>query len=163
MLLYRTVAVDASPLIVLSKSDLAHILPLLFDQINIAPAVNDEILAGPADDIARLALPKMHWLERTGHVEVAHDLMSFGLGSGEAQTLSLVRSEADSVALIDDAAARSCARSLGISYIGTGGVLALAERRKIIPSLREAIAAVQNAGLWISQDVIDLLLTKIGK
>ena len=49
----KTLIADSSPLIVLLKSDLEHILPELFEEVIMPEAVWDEILAGREDDIAK--------------------------------------------------------------------------------------------------------------
>lgn len=42
----KTLIVDSSPLIVLLKSDLEHILPDLFDEVRLPDAVWNEVLNG---------------------------------------------------------------------------------------------------------------------
>jgi len=46
-------------------------------------------------------------------------------------------------AVIDDADARRCAKTLGIPMLGTGGVLVLAKRRSLIPSVTDALRALR--------------------
>ncbi|WP_416349235.1 DUF3368 domain-containing protein [Leptolyngbya sp. CCNP1308] len=66
-------------------------------------------------------------------------------------------------AMVDDAAARRCARSLNIPTIGTGGALVLAKRRGLIPTVAEPLQALRDAGLWISEDVMTLLKHQAGE
>ena len=53
-----SIVADASPLIILFKSELEFILPNLFDRILVPGAVYDEILAGDEYDRARNTFPQ---------------------------------------------------------------------------------------------------------
>lgn len=66
-------------------------------------------------------------------------------------------------AILDDHAARQCAKALGIPILGTGGLLVLAKQRGIISSVREALQALRLAGLWLSDDLVQFLITKVGE
>ncbi|MDP1606786.1 MAG: DUF3368 domain-containing protein [Rhodocyclaceae bacterium] len=66
-------------------------------------------------------------------------------------------------AVIDDADARRCARTLGIPMLGTGGVLLLAKRRGLLPSIAEWLEKLQRAGLWLSDDIVNLLKAQAGE
>jgi predicted nucleic acid-binding protein len=64
--------------------------------------------------------------------------------------LSLALKNSSYAALVDDKAARRCGQALGITTIGTGGLLILAKRRGLIPSISPGIQALRDAGLWLS-------------
>ena len=66
-------------------------------------------------------------------------------------------------AVVDDAEARRCARTLGIRTLGTGGVLVLAKQRGLIVSVTEGLNRLRQAGLWLSDDVARLLLKRAGE
>jgi predicted nucleic acid-binding protein len=150
------VVVNASPLITLFKSQLADLLPQLFDQIQIPPAVWQEVTASK-DDIAAQSLPQTNWATQTGAININPLVSAWDLGAGESEVLSYALSHPDHTAMIDDAAARRCAISLNISTLGTGGMIVLAKRRGLIPSVIEPIQALRNAGLWLSEDLVNLL------
>lgn len=65
--------------------------------------------------------------------------------------------------MIDDSAARDCAKVIGVPFIGTGGFLVLAKRRGLISSASAALRAVKDAGLWLSDGVVDLLKKQAGE
>jgi predicted nucleic acid-binding protein len=60
-------------------------------------------------------------------------------------------------ALVDDRAARRCARVLGVRTMGTAGVIALAKRKGLIASVEDALRQLQGAGLWLCEDLIAAL------
>ncbi|PSR18619.1 DUF3368 domain-containing protein [filamentous cyanobacterium CCP3] len=66
-------------------------------------------------------------------------------------------------AIVDDAAARRCARTLGIATLGTGGVLVLAKRRGLIDSLGDRLKHLQDAERWLSKGVVDMLKQQAGE
>jgi predicted nucleic acid-binding protein len=65
--------------------------------------------------------------------------------------------------VIDDAAARACARTLRIPFLGTGGTLILAKRRGLIASVATGLQQARNAGLWLSDEVERLIKQAAGE
>ncbi|MEW6740443.1 MAG: DUF3368 domain-containing protein [Nitrospirota bacterium] len=90
-----------------------------------------------------------------GDIIVPASITSWDLGEGESSVLSFALEHPDYWAVIDDREARRCAKTLGCHYTGTVGVIVLARKRKLIPSIRECLLKLQNAGLWLSEDFID--------
>ncbi len=66
-------------------------------------------------------------------------------------------------AVIDDADARRCARTLSIPFLGTGGVLLLAKRRGLIVSVSGGLERLRDADLWLSDDLFSLLKAQAGE
>lgn len=151
------IIVDASPLIILIKSDLAYLLPNLFDKVVVPDAVWQEVLAGDGDDVARNELPSFAWAVRVPITAKNVSVERFDLGRGEIETITLALEFPNSKVLIDDAAARICAKSFNIPFVGTGGLLILAKRRGLITSFSEALSMVQSVGMWIGDDIVSLL------
>ena len=156
------VVVNASPLITLFKSKLADLLPQLFSTVQIPPAVWQEVTATKAD-VAAQTLPGIAWGQRTEAVAVSPVIAAWDLGSGESEVLSYALLHPEYTAMIDDAAARRCAISLNISTLGTGGAIVLAKRRGLISSVVEPIQALRDAGLWLSEDLVQLLKQQAGE
>ena len=156
------VVVNASPLITLFKSKLADLLPQLFGTVQIPPAVWQEVTATKAD-LAAQTLPGIAWGQRTEAVAVSPVIAAWDLGAGESEVLSYALLHPEYTAMIDDAAARRCAISLNISTLGTGGAIVLAKRRGLIPSVVEPIQALRDAGLWLSEDLVQLLKQQAGE
>lgn len=154
------VVVDASPLIVLIKSDLEYLLPLVFSNVFVTRSVYEEVLAGPENDRAAERIPDLPWLIKIPKTKVSEKVLDYELGRGESETLSTALGKAGCRAMLDDAAARKCASQLGIPTIGTGGFLALATRRGHLDRLDKALQSVRSSGLWISDSLIDTLLSR---
>ena len=146
--------VNASPLILLGKINQLHLLAKLAARVVIPEEVAVEIRVGPADDAARL------WLETEGRnlvaVPVPFDLrvVAWDLGIGETAVISRALSETSAVCLLDDRAARDCARLFGAQVKGTVGVLILAKRAGLIPAVRPAIEALLSSGAMLHETVV---------
>jgi predicted nucleic acid-binding protein len=158
--LTKKIIVDSSPLIVLLKSDLEYILPELFEEIIVPESVWQEILAGKQDDIAKQKLPSLSWIKQDSTTTSSDIIESFNLGKGETAVLNLALTITQSRVMLDDFAARKCAKLLEIPFLGTGGALILAKQKGLISSVSEALARVQNEGLWLSDEIIELIKQK---
>jgi len=77
--------------------------------------------------------------------------------------ITAVAGSPGSVAVLDDLAARRCALALGINVTGTLGLLLMAERAGAIVSLRRALDAVTDAGLFVSPRHVGAILAAGGE
>lgn len=152
------VVINASPFILLCKSGLAELLPQLFSEICMPERVSMEIILG--NDIASEKLYDYEetWLRRY-LVKVVEEVLVWNLGDGETDVLSFAFANQQSyTALIDDWAARKCAETLNIKTLGTGGILVLAKERGLITNVLSELKKLQNAGIWISDEVVEIIL-----
>lgn len=159
----KTIIADSSPLIILLKSGLENILPKLFDEIIVPDAVWQEILSNDHNDIAQQKLPFLLWLKKTSAKELKQEIEIYNLGKGETEALSLALEISDAAVILDDFAARKCAKNLSIPFIGSGGLLILAKQKNLISSVSEELKKIQEAGLWISDSVIKIIKEKAGE
>lgn len=157
------IVVDSSPLIALFRSGREALLPMLFSQIAVPDAVWCEVVEGGHHDAAATRLKEVDWAMRLPRVGIDSAVQSWGLGAGESAVLTFATQHPDFRAAVDDAAARRCARSLGIATLGMGGILLLAKRRGLIASLADELASLQESGLWLGERLIDLLLQQAGE
>ena len=144
--------VNASPLIVLAKIDKLDLLTHLADELLVPQAVVDEINAGPEVDAARafLASSPLPVVEVSAHPII----LGWDLGSGETAVLSYAFDHPEWKVVIDDGAARRCARSLGVSMIGTLGVILKARQSGLIPAAAPLLRALQAHGFRLDDRVI---------
>lgn len=151
------VVVNASPLIVLFKSGLADLLPALFTEIIVPQSVWDEVIVGGEADSAARALPAAAWARKVAVASRNATVDAWNLGAGESEVSNLALTLTNCRAVIDDRAARACARTLGVPILGTGGVIVLAKRRGLVPSVAEALQKLRDSGLWLAADIERLL------
>jgi predicted nucleic acid-binding protein len=120
--------------------------------------VASEIFQAPAHDDARQAL-ETGWGSKPLGVAPDIGVLEWGLGAGETAVLSLARQQ-KAVAIVDDRAARIACKALGISFIGTLGVVLRAQREGRISSSVEVLKALKGAGLYLDDKVIRVALQK---
>lgn len=160
-MLISQVVVNASPLIVLFKSNQAELLPQLFESIIIPHAVYDEVI-DIKSDAAATQLQNVNWYS-LADVQIESAIIPWDLGAGESAVLSFALTNLNYRAIVDDAAARRCANALGIPTLGTGGAIVLAKRRGLIKSVSDCLKQLQDSGLWLSEEVINLLKQQAGE
>ncbi len=158
----EAVVINASPLIALFRSGQADLLPCLFKRIVVPEAVWREVVVDDRDDAAARELGDQTWPVRED-ARVSPRVEAWNLGAGETAVLSYALAHAPLRVVIDDADARRCARTLSIPVLGTGGVLLLAKRRGILPSVTAGLDKLRSAGLWLSDDLIELLKAQAGE
>ncbi len=157
-----SVVINASPLITLFRSGQADLLPRLFTHIVVPETVWQEVVLGGWKDAAACQLDRQPWPLRTDVVP-APRVTEWGLGAGETAVLSHALANPGLRAVIDDMDARRCAKTFNIPVLGTGGLLVLAKRRGLLSSVANGIAKLRGAGLWLSDDVVGMLLTHAGE
>jgi len=81
-------------------------------------------------------------------------VVAWDLGSGETAVISRALSEPDAMAVLDDRAARDCARIFGVKVTGTVGVLLQAKRAGLIPAVGPEIDALLRSGATLHDSVI---------
>jgi len=150
------VVVNASPLILLFKSGLDDLLPQLFSTIIVPEAVWDEISRGSDIAAQKLLDNEATWITRIT-IQIPPEILVWNLGDGESEVLSYAFGNKGFRAVIDDKAARNCAKTIGIETLGTGGILVLAKRRGLIDSVGEALDKLQAVGLYVSDEITKLL------
>jgi predicted nucleic acid-binding protein len=156
------VVVNSSPLIVLFRSGQAELLPQLFKSIIVPDQVYQEIVVeGPLDEVKRM-LPNVSWYSRM-EVKISLKVAAWNLGAGESSVFSFASQKPEYRAVVDDLAARRCARVLGIKTLGTGGLLVVAKKRGLIQSVRKRIERLRESGLYMSDSVVELLAFKAGE
>ena len=154
--------VNASPLISLARVGQLALLQAPNRDMHVPDAVAREVLAGPATDPARQAL-------ETGFggtpISTTIDLrvVEWGLGAGETSVLSYAIATG-ATAVLDDGRARSAARVLGVSVIGTLGVVLQARRTRRIASAAALLRALRDAGMRLDDVTIaDALAQSVGE
>jgi predicted nucleic acid-binding protein len=144
--------INASPLICLAKAGNSDLLLKLPDEIIIPHAVVEEIRAGQMGDPAQLVLA-------TGKFPVVDipalpEILAWDLGKGETEVLSFALTNPGWTAIVDDLAARKCARTFSLTFKGTLAVVILAKKRRLVSSAVDVMRSLQSAGLRLDDEVI---------
>jgi predicted nucleic acid-binding protein len=151
--------VNASPLILLARVGREDLLRTLPQRVVVPRAVASEINAGSPDDPARRVLTRGEF-QIVDTPDPVAEVLAWDLGAGETAVLSLAASDPGWTAILDDAAARKCARSFSIELKGTLAVVILARQRGLIPSAADVIRMLQNAGYRIDNRLVREVLSQ---
>ena len=156
---------NASPIICLAKAGLLNEVLSIAQGVIVPRTVAGEILAADDDRDAAVA-----WIRTERAQRALRDvgapasfILAWDLGAGESAVLTAVAGSPGSVAVPDDLAARRCALALGIDVTGTLGLLLVAKRAGAIASLRQALKAVTDAGLFVSPRHVGAILAAGGE
>jgi uncharacterized protein len=147
----KLVVTDAGPLMALGRIDQLGLLQALFAQVHVPQQVIDECLIHPdlPDAIHINAAISNGWLM----VAECAPLDIRGLDLGERCAIGCAL-DLRATLLVDDRAARRHAETLGLTILGTLGLLVLAKRRGLIPLAKPLMRAVRDGGHHISRDAM---------
>jgi predicted nucleic acid-binding protein len=115
---------DTTPLNYLVLIEAVEILPDLFGNLIVPPAVLKEMQHPKAPAaVAEWAGNPPSWIE----IRAPKSVLPLKIGAGEDEAISLALEIGDAALLIDDKRARAATRVRGLETIGTIGVLELAD------------------------------------
>jgi len=146
---------NSSPLIVFERVRQLNLLPSLMKRLFVPSAVRDEVFGV-------CALPD--WLtEKSLTQPVAAKIASARLGAGEREAIALALEMQATELVMDDLAARRLAQSLGLSIIGSLGLLLRAKDAGLIPAVRPLMLAMQSDEFHIAENLFEGILKAAGE
>jgi len=149
---------NTSPLIALKHAGVLEKLNLLFQRIIVPPSVIRELSVKEKEYFQSLSFLSVEEPRDRRLVLVLKTIVDEG--EAEAITLALEKSN---LLIIDDLKGRKVARRLGLEIIGTLGVLKAMKLKDIIREVKPFIERLREKGFYISDDLINKLLSDIGE
>lgn len=136
----------------------------LFSEVRIPDAVAGELDCGVPilGDWRGALLPhaRIEPVERSPLLS----LLEEDLDAGEAAAIALAVSIRADLVLVDEMRGRAVARRLGLSVVGTVGLVVMARRRGLIDAAAPVLAAVRTrGGLWVSDKLVEEVLLRLGE
>lgn len=157
---------NSSVLIALSTIQQLECVAHRFPQgILIPPAVWNEVVEAGKEQPGAAEVASASWItvlkvENEDFVS----LLKMELDKGEAEAIALCREQQADVVLLDEKDARRVARRLGLTVLGTVGILIWAKRIGLITNLREQLDVLQTRGKFrLSQSVYEGALRTVGE
>lgn len=147
--------VNASPLIYLARGGCFDLLQVASATVLVPDAVAGEIGRRGALDPTVVAMTRAAWLSTVPDPPVPSMIQAWDLGRGESAVLAWALSHPGTEAIVDDLAARRCAASVGVNVRGTLGLLLAAKRRGVIPAARPLLDRMRQAGMYLSDKVMN--------
>ena len=145
---------DTSPFNYLLLLEAVEVLPQLYDAVIIPEAVQQEMLHPNTPDIVRAWAAQLPpWII----IRQPQSLLSLQLDMGERAAISLAVEISANLILIDERRGRDAAKANNLVTIGTLGILAQAARAGLV-DLADALARLQQAGSYVSRELVETLL-----
>jgi len=143
---------NSSPLIALHQLERLYLLTLMFGEVHVPVAVQEEVVSvGVLPAFIRVYEAKLSFLP---------ELNPAVLGKGECAAISLSTKLAAKRVLLDDLPARRAAERLGLSVIGTLGILLLAKHRGHVERLMPLLEQLAQANFHIAPELRANVLRK---
>ena len=140
---------DTSCLIHLERIERLDLLQALYDDLRVPPAVRGEFGSVPEGFAVEA-------VQSQGLVR----LLRRTLDAGEAEVIALGMHFDDVHLILDDAAARREAKDLGLTVIGTVGLVLRAHRNGHVPAAKPVLDALRGTGFWISDALYEHALAR---
>lgn len=143
---------DTSPIRAIANLDLLDMLPSLFGEVLVPPAVEAELLYPPnrshAVDVSAVEGVRVVPLSETGRAATLRKL----LDPGESEALALAEQRTAEALLIDELAGRRVATAMGLRAVGTLAVLLEAKQRGLVHEIIPLIDRLEaEFGFFMSQ------------
>ncbi len=155
--------VNASPLIILAHGGAFDLLRVAGDQLVVPSAVAVEIRQRGLADPAVQAMDQASWLAIVQDLPIPQAILSWDLGPGESAVLTRALAHPGAEAICDDQAARRCASTLGIPVRGTLALVLGAKQRGMISLARPLLERFRRGGMYLSDDLMNAVLKKVGE
>lgn len=143
---------DTSCLITLERIDQLDLIPAVFPDVAAPPAVIGEFGWKPT----WLTVLQVRDQARVEAIRTQLDI-------GEAEALALALEHPGSAVLVDEKKARRVAHHLGLTTIGTVGLLLRAKRQHLVPAVKPLLEALLAANFRVSDALYQEVLRRAGE
>lgn len=155
----RVVVADTGPLHYLVLVDQIHLLPALLQTITAPDRVHAELFHRAAPDIVRRwAASPPAWL-RVMPAPPPTGALPRSLDQGEADAIDLAASLHAELVLMDDRAGVAAARAMGLTLVGTLGILDLAASRGLV-DITDAVARLKDTNFRYRPGLLGALVAR---
>lgn len=155
---------DSGPLIALARLELLWLPARLARELLVTGSVWTEVTRAPATGELRLFQEALSsgWLTvLPGPALTDARLAGAQLDDGELSALSEALQRGAAV-LMDELRGRTVAAQLGLTVVGTLGLLLMARERGLVGSLRPMVELLQRGGYFLSTRLINQVLANEG-
>lgn len=154
--------INASPLILFSRIGQLDWFERMVPIVWVPDKVIQEALSGRDFDPSAVAAAEWAARHRIGDVFVPLSIRAWDIDPGESQAIAhALRLQCRAV--LDDAAARRCAQSLGLAVVGSIGVVLRAKAAGLIPEARPWLLKLREAGMFADDRLVETALATVGE
>ncbi len=153
---------NTTPFIALSSISQLDLLPRLFVHVCVVPEVIEECRVGGIVAVPDLAgLPWVRTVSTAPPDGLSHALLE--LDKGEKHTIHTACQHKADLVIIDEKIGRNVAEYLGLSVIGTLGILMNAKRKGMIASFSQCVEEMRRHGLRYHPRLVERLKAECGE
>ncbi len=155
--------VDTSPLIYLAQVDRLDLLRRGADEILVPPTVLQEVRVKRGGS-SKIEAAHRTWLRLEAPLDQnVVKVLQLELDTGESEAIALAIERSANRIVMDDLAGRRCARRLGLSLIGTLGLLLAARLRGELESMKSEIERLRATGFYAGEALVEKILRAAGE
>jgi predicted nucleic acid-binding protein len=154
---------NTTPLLYLHQLGCLDFLPQLYQQVFVPQAVVEELHQGELKGFDVPSLNTLAWVRVEAVASLDLQRLTGALDSGEREAIALALAKSDPLLILDDAAARAHAQTLGIRLTGTLGVLVKAKQSGLITAIRPCLDQLEKLGFYFSTHVRARILGLAGE
>jgi predicted nucleic acid-binding protein len=155
--------VNASPLIFLTRVGLLEVLQEPGVPVLVPDIVMAEISSLGPTDPAAVAVKNSSWIQVVPTPAIPVAILPWGLDDGEAGVIAVALEDRDSMAVLDDLAARQCAQALNIQTQGTLGLLLVGKQLGLITAVRPHLEHLRQTGMYLTDRLMNQVLVAAGE
>lgn len=145
---------DTSVLLYLGRIEHLFLLPQLFAQVWVPDSVVFELDVGRLSRSDTVDPRQFAWVTIVAVTSAELATLPVNrLGMGERAVIAWACAQHGAWTGLDDAQARHLAGQLGLTTVGTVGILIQAKRLGLIPQIRSPLTAVMNSGFRLSEEL----------
>lgn len=156
---------DTSAVLALYRISALHLLPTLFKEVFIPPAVYSELNAATLSEAEKAELFSHRWLSvrEPENKDLVQNLF-YELDLGESEAIALALEIHADFLLVDEKSARQISKEKGLKVMGVLGILAEAKRVNLVSELRPLLDSLRMEGeFWISETLYNRILQSVNE
>lgn len=155
---------NSSPLINFAALNRFDVLYSLYGTIYIPDAVYHEVVIAGRGEPGAVEVERSAWLQQESVSNPSLVAALHELGPGESEAIALAVENVGSLLLLDDHRGRLIASRLGLTIVGTLGVLLIAKRKRLIEAVSPEITTLQaRVGFRIDAELRTKVLLEAGE
>jgi len=149
----RAIIADTSCMILLEKIGELELLNKLFGTVLTTKEVAEEF-----------GLPLPSWIEiKNSKDENYRSILEVSVDKGEVSAIALAIEYRDCLLIIDDLKERKLAHQLGLTIVGTIGIIVNAKLSGIIPAIKPILSKIKITNFRISDNLKKIILQNAGE
>lgn len=155
---------DTSPISALIRLGQVELLPQVFGQVVIPPAVKTELSYLQQFGFDLQDLWAADWLSiQAAQNQSLINQLSLELDVGEVAAIALAQELSPQFLVIDEKRGRTVAERLGIPVVGLLGILILAKKQGLLPAIRPLILELKGIDFFVSDALANRILQRLGE